>query len=117
LAQRNVFHWLDQVRARPSLYLGDGSLKDPEFLLSGYYTALATHGVVEAVPDMNWHFLSWLYYRTGWACSRGWAYAINSRHPGGSALDAFFQLVEEYRRLRPVRLCTVQVWVFLHPGK
>jgi hypothetical protein len=108
--RRNVFDWFDRIRARPALYLGDRGLGELEVLLCGYYAALYTHGIVEEAPDMRWHFLGWLHRRTAWSCSQGWAQAIGSRHPArDEALAAFFRLVDEYRRLRPVRLCTVQL--------
>jgi hypothetical protein len=110
MKRQNVFDWLDCVRARPSMYLRDGSLRELENLLWGYYTALQIHGIVEEVPAMNRHFLHWLYHRTGWPCSLGWAYAIGTRHPSpDEALAAFFCFVDEYRRLLPWRLCTVRL--------
>jgi hypothetical protein len=108
--RRNVFDWLDNIRARPSMYLRGGSLLHLESLVWGYHTALAMHGIVEGVPAMNRHFLEWLHHRTGWPCSLGWAHAIGSHHPvGEAALAAFFRFVDEYRQLRPVRLCTVRL--------
>src|SRR5437879_1940778 len=94
---RNVFDWLDNHRARPPMYLRDGCLRDLESLVWGYYSALSMHGIVEEVPAMNRHFLSWLHYRTGWSCcSCGWAHALGSLHPAhDAALAAFFRFVDE----------------------
>jgi hypothetical protein len=108
--QRNVFDWLDNIRARPDMYLGAGGLCDLEKFVYGYYVALSTHGIVEEGPKMNRHFLYWLHYRTRWSCSCGWAYAIGTRYPANdAALAVFFRFVDEYRRLKPIRRCTVQL--------
>src|SRR5262245_35937231 len=116
---RNVFSWLDHVRARPGMYLRDGcSLRDLETLLGGYYAGLGMHGIVEDVPQMSVHFRSWLYYRTGWSCNCGWAFAIEQHHcpkDADKALATFFRLVDEYRQLRPVVLCTVRLARRHHP--
>jgi hypothetical protein len=110
MADRNVFDWLEGVRARPDMYVGDEGLSVLETLLHGYYAALHTHGIVEGVPSMGHHFLDWLYHGTGWSCSCGWAYAITMRYPDrDEALAVFFGFVDAYRLLRPTRLCTVEL--------
>ncbi len=107
---RTVFDWLDHIRARPSMYLGNSSLCELETLVQGYCAALGVHGIIEPVPHMNRHFLTWLHYRTRWSCCLGWAAAIEQRHPEpDKALAAFFALVDEYRKLRPTSLCTVRL--------
>ena len=107
---RNVFGWLDDIRARPEMYLGSSSLRELETLVWGYYSALGVHGLVEPVPQMGRPFLAWLHYRTGWSCCAGWASAIEPRHPeADKALAAFFEFVDEYRTLRPTGLCTVSL--------
>lgn len=109
MGERNVFLWLDGMRVRPGMYLRNKSLQDLETLLPGYYSGLGVHGIVEAVPAMH-HFRDWLYIRTGWSCSRGWAHAIEQRHKDPEkALATFFGLVDEYRQLRPTPLCTVRL--------
>ena len=112
--ERNVFAWLDAIRARPRMYLRDGSLHALQDILWGYYAALQAHGTVEAVPRMDRHFLGWLQHRMGWSLGGlDWASAIVQRHPQpDAALAAFFGLVDEYRRLRP----TVLAAVTLGPG-
>jgi hypothetical protein len=108
--ERNVFDWLDGIRARPSMYLRNSSLRELETLVGGYCAGLRVHGMVEPVPHMDRHFLMWLHYRTGWSCCLGWAAAIEQRHPEpDKALAAFFEFVDEYRKLRPTGLCTVSL--------
>ena len=56
------------------------------------------------------HFLKWLECRTDWQCNLGWAWAIDHHHPeSDKAFDAFFELVDEYRKLKPTTLCTVRL--------
>jgi hypothetical protein len=108
--EQNVFGLLDSIRARPSMYLLNSSLRELETLLWGYYAGLRVHGMVEPVPRMDRHFLTWLHCRTRWSYCRGWAAAIEQRHPEpDKALAAFFALVDDYRRLKPTGLCTVRL--------
>ena len=108
MPSKSVFSWLDGVRARPSMYIVDESLHDLENLLYGYYAGLGMHGVVENVPQMTYHFLDWLYWRTSWSTSRGWANAITNNARKRRPLDVFFELVDRYRELRPVTLRSVR---------
>ena len=86
------------------MYLRDGSLRELETLVYGYYAGLSTHGLIELVPEMMSHFSTWLYRETEWSTSCGWAAAIVSNVNDASPLDAFFDFVHRYRRLRPVTL-------------
>ena len=107
---KNVLMWLDNIRARPSMYIRDKSLQHLQSLLWGYYAALATYGLVEDVPSMDRHFNTWLYYTRKWSTCAGWAHSIDERYPAvDDALDAFFKLVDEYRQLAPTRLWTVRL--------
>jgi hypothetical protein len=102
----NVFDWLDQVRQRPGMYLGDSGLRGLETLIWGYYSALGVHHLDEGVPQMTRHFSSWLRFRKRWSLSQGWARAIEEHAKERELpLENFFQLVEEYRKLRPKVLC------------
>jgi hypothetical protein len=107
---RNVFCWLDAIRARPALYLRDNSLRELQTLVSGYFCALHEHGIVEGVPDFGKHFNDWLRHRTYWSTCRGWAVEIEERQPtAAKRLEAFFEYVDEFRNLRPSRICTVKL--------
>jgi hypothetical protein len=92
------------------MYLGTGSLKELESLVHGYYTGLSVHGIVETVPMMTGHFMTWLNCHTMWSCSCGWAAAIEQSYPDrDKALAKFFEFVDEYRKLKPVVLRTVRL--------
>ncbi len=102
--EKSVFTWLDGVRARPGMYIGDASLRELQTLVYGYYAGLHIHGLVEHYPEMTNHFSTWLYGQTGWSTSCGWASAIISKGGTRPPLDVFFELVDRYRKLRPVTL-------------
>jgi len=105
-SERNVFFWLDEVQLRTSMFFN--TLRQLEFQICGYYTALGVHRVVEDVPDMEHHFRTWLGRKTGWSTCAGWAVALEEHiSDPAEQVAEFFRFVEEYRRLRPRVLCTV----------
>lgn len=87
----NVFAWLDDVRARPDLFVSEAeqSLDVLESMVWGYYTALSVRGIVEQVPEMTGHFSVWVHHRMRRSCSGGWAPAIASHALERSHLDVF----------------------------
>jgi hypothetical protein len=88
------------------MYVGDSTrpLSVLEGLVLGYYSALHTHGIVEAVPEMARHFSVWLCCRTSWSTSCGWAQAIASHSKRRPQLDVFFDFVDDYRQLAPTTI-------------
>lgn len=101
----NVFTWLDQVRECPRMHAR--TLDELESQIWGYYVALSNHGIIETVPSMQRHFLTWVAYRTRWSTSCGWATAIDTHIADPEKRFAkFFRLVDEYRQLKPKVLCT-----------
>lgn len=109
-ANRSILDFLDRVHARPGMWVRNNSLRELENMVWGYTECLSMHNIWEDVPQMTTHFLDWLRYRTGWDTCCGWADAIErNSSPGPDALSAFFKFVDEYRRLRPVTLCTVKL--------
>ena len=108
--EQNVFAWLDRIRARPAMWLRKSALRELQPLTFGYYCGLREHGIVESVPDFGQHFNDWLYYRTGWSCCQGWEVAFEQRYQTSEeAFVAFFEFVDEFRKLRPTLLCTVKL--------
>jgi hypothetical protein len=108
--RKNVFTYLDLVRERRPMYAH--SLRDLESQIHGYYVALQNAGITESVPSMDHHFLIWVWYRMGWSASQGWARSI-AEHSNATTVDEqfaiFFELVNEYRRLKPTTLCFVRL--------
>jgi hypothetical protein len=106
--RKNVFEWLDEVRERPGMYLGETSrpLEDLQMLVHGYSAALHAHNLIEEGPSMD-HFSTWLRFRTTWSTSCGWASAITTHTASTAGLASFFTFVDEFRRLLPLTLSTV----------
>lgn len=83
------------------MFLRDrGDLQPVQDMLFGYQHALDVHGLDVDVPRFGHTFLHWAHERTGWSMSRGCADALQ-RHAAGRELDAFFELVDAYARLKP----------------
>ena len=101
LEAQNIFHWLDSVRVRRSMYVR--SIAELETMIDGYYTALGMHQIVEYGPQLTQgHFGVWLRETTGWSLSAGWAYAIEKNTASETdVFDIFFSLVDQYRVLKP----------------
>ena len=99
----NIFDWLDEVRRRPEMYLGDvNSLASLEAMIWGYEAAISIHRIEEPTPRFDRTFLSWVRLRRGWSTSLGWADAIHRAvREGQRPLDLFFELVDEYRKVTP----------------
>jgi hypothetical protein len=107
---QNVFGWLDNVQQRPGMYLGAAPkpLDHLQTLVHGYLAALSVHGLVEGVPSML-HFSTWLHHKTRWSTSCGWAEAIAAHSEHDAALSTFFELIAEFRTLRPTTLSIVRL--------
>jgi hypothetical protein len=103
-----VFDFLDSARDHPSMFLGR-SLRPLENFCQGYYAALSGYHIRESVPNVDtFHFGGWLYRRFKGSYKRGWAQAIQTRcKTDEEAFDKFFELIEEYRRLRPVKCAAI----------
>lgn len=99
----NVFAWLEEVRARPGMFIGavEEPLRELETMLHGYYSSLYLHGIVESVPNMSHHFLTWLGCDTRWPTSCGWAAAFRDHLRGKDPLAEFFRYVDRYKMLTP----------------
>ncbi|MFB6550765.1 hypothetical protein [Streptomyces sp. NPDC056405] len=96
---RDVYDLLDAVRRRPNAWVRDGSLQELAVMMFGYHLALQVHDVHEAFEFHRGSggFASWLSRTRGWSMVTGWDAAIMENLPGEPPLDAFFQLVDEYR--------------------
>lgn len=72
-------------------------------MLFGYSLALQVHNAPEGFdfdPALG-PFALWLNETRGWSMTRGWATAIETNAHGGTPLELFFSLLDEYRA-RPV---------------
>ncbi len=84
------------------MYFGH-SLLQIEIFCHGYYAGLAAHRIREDAPIVGtFHFGEWLYRRFQWPHNCGWAQAIRRNFKSDEeAFERFFQLIDEYRTLRP----------------
>jgi hypothetical protein len=97
---RDVYDVLEQIRLRPSMWIGQGSLRELETMLLGYSVALRVHQVEEPfVFSTPGPFTEWLYERYDWSTSTGWAAAVERHADGQEPLTVFFQLLDEYRSI------------------
>jgi len=115
---KNVFDWLDHVRAHPDMWVRNYSLDELNSRICGYYVGLHVQGIVESVPQMGHHFMTWLGWRNKkYLDSRGWATAIDQRHPDPEkAFAVFFKFVDEYRQLKTTCLWTADVGAHQAPN-
>ncbi len=73
------------------------SLRDLELQLFGYDAALKAHEVENDFAGFNVEFREYVFKKTLWSTSRGWAQAIidNSESPE-LAVETFFNLANEF---------------------
>jgi len=107
----NVFEWLDEVRARPFMYIRDEADLDAlESMIWGYEAAIRLHQIDEAVPRFGLLFLGWVRHRRGWSTSNGWAHAVRTHvRKNQRPLDLFLELIDQYRQLSPRVVATVRL--------
>lgn len=103
-----VFDYLDEVRKRPSMYVGlddrhrRRQLQNLELLLNGYATALDYHHVQEPVADFVHEFSEYLRRTRDWSLSCGPTAAIfDATANQQEAWDLFWKLVDEFRATMP----------------
>lgn len=78
----DVFDFLEQVRQRPTLFVGESNderykqLGNLEHVLYGYEVALRNHQIRERVPELTRDFMRYLHDRFGWSMACGPSAAI-----------------------------------------
>jgi hypothetical protein len=100
----SVFDLLDEIRKRPTMYVGyDESkrilqLQGLEMLLAGYRIALYNHNITERVSNFNREFGEYLRETKGWSASCGPVAAIREATKSQEeAWELFWKLVDEFR--------------------
>ena len=91
------------------MFIPNKSLYELETLIQGYYMSLYNHRTVENVPGMTHHFAIWLHFKYGWSTSAGWAYAVITHSGRQKPIDLFFEILDEYRKIRPTILAQVKL--------
>ena len=93
---------LQVIRERPTLYLGERSLSALWHYLQGFWMALSIHDIrTEYILPPDFH--DWVAYRLHFfESTSGYRNMILKRVPNEStALDRFFELVDEHRNRKP----------------
>ena len=100
----SVFDLLEEIRKRPTMYVGyDESkramqLQTVETLVNGYQLALRNHNIKEPVSDFNREFARYLLKTKGWCDSCGPVVAIREAAKSDEeAWELFWKLVDEFR--------------------
>lgn len=108
-----VFDLLDEIRKRPSMYVGGDDrdrvrqLQALEHILYGYATALEYHGIHEPVADFLGEFSEYLRITRRWGLSCGPTAAIvDATATEQEAWDLFWALVDEFRVSLSQKECT-----------
>jgi hypothetical protein len=85
------------------MWVRQRSVQELSTMLFGYSLALQVHNTPEPVDfqGASSPFAQWLCETRGWSMALGWATAIEANAQGGTPLELFFSLLDEYRT-RPV---------------
>lgn len=99
----SVFDALDEIRKRPSMFLGGDEshrsqqLQNLEQLLSGYSIALRLHEIQEPVADFVRDFGAFIWKEKGWSVSCGPVAAVREvTKTDQEAWNLFWTLVDEF---------------------
>lgn len=101
----SVFDLLDEIRKRPSMYVGYGDkseralqLRALETLMDGYSLALRNHNIQEQTSDFNRDFGAYLSATKGWSISCGPVVAIlQAAKSDEGAWVLYWKLVDKFR--------------------
>lgn len=110
---QNLHKQLENIRLRPAMYFGSKSLKALEGFIYGYHTALWIHKLDEEPYFSSTHFAEWLVYAHKFDSKcriMGWSrYLLETAKNDEKAFDQFFELYEEFVKLKPVPKKSLQL--------
>jgi hypothetical protein len=96
-----LFEILEEIKARPEMYLGNPSIENLFMFLVGYKTARRELGIEPTEEELKFYgeFQPWLQEKFKIRTSYSWAalmqlHSINQKE----AFDRFFDLLEEFRQ-------------------
>ncbi|QSB27064.1 hypothetical protein [Flavobacterium sp. CLA17] len=98
---KNLYDYIDLIKIRTAIYIGEYSLSALYFHINGYLTACSIKGIDEKLePDFGlFHdFVANYYLRS--ESTPGWRNIILAEYFGNEemALDAFFNLFDSFRK-------------------
>ena len=101
----DVFTLLDEIRRRPTMYVGgdeqdrSGQLASIETLLYGYSLAVELHGIDDPGRDFVKAFATYLHDRFGWSTALGPAVAvIDGTAHDSDPLERCWLLIDDFRQ-------------------
>jgi hypothetical protein len=100
---KSLYEWLDQIEARPGMYLPSASFAMLETFIAGYESALMTHGSVEQCTPPFMRFGEFVTTRLkarhdSQFGAPAWQRSIaDSAISDGDAFALFFKLLREFR--------------------
>ncbi|MEG3899616.1 MULTISPECIES: hypothetical protein [unclassified Microcoleus] len=96
-----LFNVLENIKARPGMYIGKSSLSDLFVFLAGYKTARREFGIEPSEQENEFYgeFQPWLQKRFNVQSVNSWAkiimlYSVDERE----GFEYFFQLLDEFWR-------------------
>jgi hypothetical protein len=105
---QDLYELLAQMKKRPAMWLRSPTVYSLEAFLNGF--ACAQLPGPSAWPSL-WLLHDWTAHKFNQSSSAGWAYILTKQCQGDekAALNLFFQLFEEFKELRIVRLLEIQL--------
>jgi hypothetical protein len=109
---KNLYDLLERMRERPAMYLEEKRISSLRTFLDGYHFARLEHNIplLENPPFGVLH--SWMANKFGWGkTSAGWNSILLTENKGdeAKALDQFFDLLPEFRKVRPQWMGTLTI--------
>ncbi|KKK41879.1 MAG: hypothetical protein Lokiarch_39300 [Candidatus Lokiarchaeum sp. GC14_75] len=115
--RKNIFDLIDIIKERTSMFIPDKSINSLSTYLAGYDSCLELHSIVEKGVPLFKHFGEWLKIKFNWNLSYGWAQAIAENiEKQQDPLKKFYSFVNEFRKLQPEVVSTIQENADEHPS-
>jgi hypothetical protein len=107
----DLYGFLTQhIRRRPAMYLGAKSITRLGVFVDGYNTCVQFHSIKENCKPSLWLFYIWVSKKFQ-DRSKNWPGIILDYYDGNEelALDKFFELFDEFRKISPTRIVKAEV--------
>ncbi|MFT6147616.1 MAG: hypothetical protein ACJAUH_000293 [Saprospiraceae bacterium] len=101
----HLYFFLELIRHRPGMYLGDDTLSALEKYITGYITCLDNNQISEKHEFLPFSyfrmFLTWKY-KEHFNCSLGRIIHLKNDVDDKEAFLVFFELLDEFKQIRPI---------------